>query len=106
MRISDWSSDVCSSDLAALDQMNGLSGQVAKNVAFSAYLLQSIRAAGTAPDAVDEDRRQLQILEGATAQTSASLDQLLDARKQERSAERREGKTSGSQCRHRWSRTN
>jgi hypothetical protein len=68
---------------AALDQMNGLSAEVTKNVAFSAYLLQSIRAAGTAPDAVDEDRRQLQLLEDATAQTSASLDQLLDTMQQD-----------------------
>jgi hypothetical protein len=67
---------------AALDEINGLSGEVAKNIAFSAYLLQSIRAAGTAPDAVDEDRRQLQVLEGATAQTSASLDQLLGTMQQ------------------------
>jgi hypothetical protein len=60
-----------------LDQMNELSGAVAKNVAYAAYLLESIRAAGTAPDAVEEDHRQLQVLERSTAQTSQSLDRLL-----------------------------
>jgi hypothetical protein len=68
---------------ATLDQMNSLSDAVSKNIAFSAYLLQSIRAAGTAPDAVEEDRRQLQALEGATTETSASLDQLHETMRQE-----------------------
>ncbi len=68
---------------ATLDQMNGLAGEVAKNVAYSAYLRQSIRAAGTAPDAVEEDHRQLARLENATAQTSAALGQLLDSLRQD-----------------------
>ncbi len=63
---------------ATLDQMSGLSSEVAKNVAYAAFLEQSIRAASTARDAVDEDRRQLRVLEDATSQTSASLDQVLD----------------------------
>jgi len=66
-----------------LDQMNDLSGAVAKNVTYAAYLLESIRAAGNAPDAVEEDHRQLQVLEEATAQTSMSLDRLLNALRQE-----------------------
>lgn len=63
---------------AILDQMNGLSSDVAKNVAYAAYLQQSIRAASTAPGAAEEDRRQLRVLEDATSQTATSLDQLLD----------------------------
>ncbi|MGH6891178.1 MAG: hypothetical protein ACREEP_02850 [Dongiaceae bacterium] len=63
---------------ADLDQMNLLGNNVANNVAFAAFLLQSIRASESASDAVAEDRRQLGVLEDATAQTSASLDQLLD----------------------------
>lgn len=66
-----------------LDQMSDLSGEVAKNVAYAAYLLESIRAAGTAPDAVEEDHRQLRVLEEATAQTSMSLDRLLGGLRQD-----------------------
>jgi hypothetical protein len=68
---------------ATLDQMNGLSSEVAKNVGYSAFLLQSIREANTAPDAAAEDHRQLQVLEEATNQTSTSLDQLLDGLRQD-----------------------
>lgn len=68
---------------ATLDRMNGLSSEVAKNVAYAAYLQQSIRAANTASDAVEEDRRQLRVLEDATTQTATSLDQLLDGLRQQ-----------------------
>ena len=63
---------------ATLDQMSGLSNEVAKNVAFGAFLLQSIREAGAAPNAVEQDRRQLGLLESSADQTSASLDRLLE----------------------------
>lgn len=63
---------------ATLDQMSGLSNDVAKNVAFAAFLLQSIREAGAAPNAVDQDRRQLGLLENSADQTSGSLDRLLE----------------------------
>jgi hypothetical protein len=68
---------------ATLDQMNGLSNEVSKNVAYAAFLLQSIRDTNTAPNAQAEDRRQLGMLEAATNQTSMSLEQLLDALRQE-----------------------
>ncbi len=68
---------------ATLDQMSGLSNDVAKNVAFGAFLLQSIREAGAAPGVGGEDRRQLGVLEESTQQTSTSLDQLLEALRQE-----------------------
>ena len=68
---------------AALDQMNGLSNEVAKNVAYAAFLLQSIRETNTAPDAAAEDHGQLRVLEESTSQTSTSLDQLLDGLRQE-----------------------
>lgn len=64
---------------ADLDQMNVVSSNVVNNVAFSAYLLQSIRGAKAAGDANDEDRRQLEILEDAAAKTARSLDMLLAA---------------------------
>lgn len=63
---------------ATLDQMSGLSNDVAKNVAYAAFLLQSIREAGGVPNAVDQDRRQLGLLENSASQTSGSLDRLLE----------------------------
>ena len=68
---------------AALDQMNGLSNEVAKNVAYAAFLLQSIRETDKVPDAAAEDHGQLRVLEESTSQTSTSLDQLLDELRQE-----------------------
>lgn len=68
---------------ATLDQMSGLSNEVAKNVAYAAFLLQSIRETDTAPDATAEDHRQLGVLEETTSGTSTSLDQLLDGLRQE-----------------------
>ncbi|MEZ5832108.1 MAG: hypothetical protein R3D05_13105 [Dongiaceae bacterium] len=67
---------------ATLDQMNSLSSEVAKNVAYAAYLQQSIQAASAAPDATGDDRRQLALLQDSTARTSMSLDQLLDGLRQ------------------------
>ena len=64
---------------ATLDQMNGLSNEVAKNVAYAAFLLQSIRDT----NAEGEDHRQLRVLEETTNQTSTSLDQLLDGLRRE-----------------------
>jgi len=68
---------------ATLDQMSGLSNEVAKNVAFAAFLLQSIREASAAPNAVAQDRTQLGILEKSTNQTSVSLDRLLEGLRQQ-----------------------
>jgi len=68
---------------SVLDRMSGLSNEVAKNVAFAAFLGQSIRDANAAPDAVDQDRQQLQVLEQSTTQTATSLDQLLGGLRQQ-----------------------
>ena len=68
---------------SVLDRMSGLSNEVAKNVAFAAFLGQSIRDANAAPDAVDQDRQQLQALEQSTTQTATSLDQLLGGLRQQ-----------------------
>lgn len=62
---------------ADLDQMNALSNNAATNAAFAAYLLESIRASYSVYGAVEEDHRQLRILEDATSQTSVSIDRLL-----------------------------
>lgn len=64
---------------ADLDQMNTLSNEAANNAAFNAYLLESIRASYSVYGAVDEDHRQLRILEDAATQTAVSIDRLLTA---------------------------
>jgi hypothetical protein len=66
-----------------LDQMSGLSNDVAKNVAYAAFLQQSVNETNAAPDATEQDRRQLGILEQSTNQTGTSLSQLLDGLRQE-----------------------
>jgi hypothetical protein len=58
-------------------QMNLLANDAASNAAFASYLLDSIRAAYTASGAMDEDHRQLRILEDSTQQTAVSIDRLL-----------------------------
>ena len=68
---------------SVLDRMNGLSNEVAKNVAFAAFLGQSIREADAAPDAIEQDHQQLGMLEQSTTQTATSLDQLLGGLRQE-----------------------
>ena len=64
---------------ADLDQMNTLSNNAANNTAFNAYLLESIRASYSVYGAVEEDHRQLHILEDAATQTAVSIDRLLSA---------------------------
>src|SRR4030095_954098 len=62
---------------SVLDRMSGLSNEVAKNVAFGAFLQQSIRETNSVTDATDQDRQQLTMLEDSATQTATSLDQLL-----------------------------
>jgi len=68
---------------ANLDQMNALASAVAKNIAYAAFLQQSIQGVSASADASAEDRRQLLVLSESTRQTSNSLDQLLDGLRQE-----------------------
>jgi len=68
---------------SVLDRMSGLSNEVAKNVAFAAFLGQSIREANSLTDATDLDRQQLKLLEDSTTQTASSLDQLLGGLRQQ-----------------------
>src|SRR3546814_7066777 len=81
MRISDWSSDVCSSDLRALVQP-----------------LRQRRQDQRAPgDAQVADLRRQRVL-GAAQAVAFGLE-----RRRHRSAERRVGKECVSTCRSRWS---
>src|SRR3546814_12010269 len=99
MRISDWSSDVCSSDLQALailDELRPVTGE-------GSYLFPGLRTAARpmSENTVNAALRRLgfdrDTMTGhgfrATART------ILD----ERSEERRVGTECGRQCRYRWS---
>ncbi len=58
-------------------RMNQLATEVASSAAFANYLLDAVRAARTLSGAVDEDFRQLRILEDETQRTIVSVDRLL-----------------------------
>src|SRR3546814_3431331 len=108
MRISDWGSDVCSSDLAALRQRReqrgvggeagreeerGLAAIMARGVGFERLMLGVIAAqqtrAARARGKAAFDARGERVAEGVTIR--------------ERSEERRVGKECVSTCRSRWS---
>jgi hypothetical protein len=63
-----------STDLA---HMNSLSNDVAANAALSSYLLEATRASFGISGAVDEDHRQLAILEDEVNRTTVLIDRLL-----------------------------
>jgi hypothetical protein len=67
--------DRISSDVAA---MNGLANKVAADSAMSSFLLESTRAAYGLSGAVDEDHRQLAILEDEVNKTVVLIDRLLN----------------------------
>ncbi|MBL8644243.1 MAG: hypothetical protein JNK21_09945 [Rhodospirillaceae bacterium] len=62
-----------------LASMNQLSSQVAADAGSVAYLLDSVRSAFTLSGAVDEDHRQLRMLEDEIAQTNITIDRLLQS---------------------------
>ena len=57
--------------------LEGLSAKVTSDAAMTTYLLDSIRAAYSVSGAVDEDHRQLRILENETNQTTILINSLL-----------------------------
>ena len=63
------------SDITAL---NGLANKVAGTSTLSAYLLETTRAAYGLTGAVDEDHRQLSVLEDEVSRISVSIDRLLN----------------------------
>jgi hypothetical protein len=63
---------------ADVSQMNSLANQVSADAAMSSYLLESARAAYGLSGAVDEDHRQLAILEDETNRTVVQIDRLLN----------------------------
>jgi hypothetical protein len=77
--VSQWNQaqaelDRLSSDIAA---MNSLANEVAADAGLSSYLLQSARATYGLSGAIDEDHRQLAILEDETNRTVVLIDRLL-----------------------------
>ncbi len=68
--------DRMSSDIAKL---NSLSNQVASDSSLAAYILESVKAAYGLQGAVDEDHRQLRLLESDVNRTVVLVDQLLNA---------------------------
>lgn len=63
-------------DLLALNQ---LSAQVSTDAGTAGYLLDNVRAAYTLSGAVDEDHRQLRVLEDDLSQTNIGMDRLLQS---------------------------
>lgn len=59
-------------------QMNRLASDVAATSGMTAYLLESVRAARSLAGAVDEDHRQLRILEDDTSATTVIIERLLN----------------------------
>src|SRR3546814_18660568 len=116
MRISDWSSDVCSSDLArhdqahqAHDQEGAEARQVAlRGVAVKAEATECGRACKEGRSdrrarVNEEDRRQRQAHRHGIGPVNAlgcAFRQAIDA--EARSEERRVGKDSVRTCRYRW----
>lgn len=77
--VSQWNSaqvdlDKMSADVA---QLSSLGNQVASDSAMSTYLLQSIKSTYGLSGAIDEDHRQLAVLEDETSKTVVLIDRLL-----------------------------
>ena len=77
--VSQWNAaqaelDRLASDIGAL---NAVANQVAGNASLAAYILESARAAYSLSGAIDEDHRQLAILEDQTNRSVVLVDRLL-----------------------------
>src|SRR3546814_5789091 len=92
MRISDWSSDVCSSELRGLVQINEGAHGSKSNVLCDALLVDQISRSDTYPYV---DIREDDVSMGHEASVSKVSD--------DRSEERRVGNECVSTCRSRWS---
>src|SRR3546814_5488509 len=96
MRISDWSSDVCSSNLSGL-------GSRRPSSASTAAATSPIAAASAGDDSVMSVGRLERLGGGLAVGADDDLLDLLFRRLQLRSEERRVGKECVSTCRSRWS---
>src|SRR3546814_20307161 len=105
MRISDWSSDVCSSDLAdtVLVELGDLALQVAPEQAHEVLHLAGRAAPVFRGEAEQREERNAE-LDGAGDAAAHRLRALAvpQSARQARSEERRVGKECVSTCRSRW----
>lgn len=77
--VSQWSQAQADLDRMASDvgNLSNLANQVAADSAMSTYLLQSIKSSYSLSGAIDEDHRQLAVLEDETARTVVLIDRVL-----------------------------
>src|SRR3546814_13336714 len=97
MRISDWSSDVCSSDLNLLRYTNNMAGRACHVVA-SATQVGLTQVLGLMRKLIATAALTFSCLCSASPVTSLKADPAI----YRRSEERRVGKECVSTCRHRW----
>src|SRR3546814_14517223 len=98
MRISDWSSDVCSSDLAVL-RVSAMAAAVANQL----WRVDQSGAPGTGRSATADGRWQAGGRRGAAPALDLPICWWRELRASLRSEERRVGKECVSTCRSRWS---
>jgi hypothetical protein len=77
--VSQWTQAQTDLDRMAADvgSLSNLANQVAADSAMSTYLLQSIKSTYSLQGAIDEDHRQLSVLEDETSKTVVLIDRLL-----------------------------
>ncbi|HEX6959063.1 MAG TPA: hypothetical protein VF194_13850 [Ferrovibrio sp.] len=77
--INQWNQAQVNLDRMAsdVDQLSSLGNQVAADSAMATYLLQAIKSTYSLSGAIDEDHRQLAVLEDETAKTVVLIDRLL-----------------------------
>src|SRR3546814_14152917 len=101
MRISDWSSDVCSSDLLVVHEK-------ARNQSYAAYVIQSNdEGASYSPSQAVDLRFEADAVSGTvqppmTIVLAGDADLSISRSVEQRTAERRVGKECVSTCRSRW----
>jgi hypothetical protein len=78
--LAQWNQAQASLDRLSADiaQLNSISNAAASDSALAAYILESVRAAYSLQGAVDEDHRQLNILENDANRTVVLIDKLLN----------------------------
>src|SRR3546814_14343045 len=106
MRISDWISDVCSSDLDGMLQVDGALGTATLAMNGDGALVVNGMLEGATAGSVstftgDAGASMITINAGGTLRASGDLGDGSDALTLARSEERRVGKECGSTCRYR-----
>src|SRR3546814_5463449 len=103
MRISDWSSDVCSSDLPRPDQQMIRRARRERALVHPRFDRFEVRGGEDAVEPGDGAAAVEAVARIDNAVVRAKIGEAAAARAPFRSEERRVGKESGSTCRSRWS---